>query len=211
MNRNKIINKIIILTILFLSILNFIDINPLCAYASTSAKAMVVMDKDSKRILNSKDCYNHLAMASTTKVFTTIFALEKAKDLNAIVKVDDRAVGIEGTSMYLKYDEELPLIDLLYGIIVPSGNDACVAVACYLCGSEEQFVLEMNEFICSKGLTNTHLVNSHGLDADGHYTCAYDLAWITSYALDNPIFCELVSTQNKVINETNKYQKKKCL
>lgn len=174
--------------------------------AQSSAKGMVVIDKTSKRILNEKNAFAELPMASTTKIFTTIFAIEKAKDLNQMVKVDDSAVGIEGTSMYLKYGEELPLIDLLYGVIVPSGNDACVAVACHISGSEEQFVDEMNEFIVNLGCKNTHLTNSHGLDQEGHYTCAYDLALITSYALDNEIFSEIVSTKQKVIKETNKYQ-----
>ena len=201
----KIISSILI--IILAIFLQTISIKKLNLVEATSAKAMIVLDKDSKRILNEKNCYEHLPMASTTKIFTTIFALEKAKDLNEIVKVDDRAVGIEGTSMYLKYGEELPLIDLLYGIIVPSGNDACVAVACHLCGSEEKFIEELNEFINSFGLTNTHLSNSHGLDAENHYTCAYDLAYVTSYALENETFCEIVSTQNKVIGETNKYQK----
>ncbi len=200
---------IIIVLALALTLTMFIGLSSymnIASVSASSAKGMVVIDKNSKRILNEKNAFEHLPMASTTKIFTTIYALEKAKDLNQIVKVNDSAVGIEGTSMYLKYGEELPLIDLLYGVIVPSGNDACVAVACHISGTEKQFVNEMNQFIKSIGCENTNLVNSHGLDEENHYTCAYDLALITSYALENETFCEIVSTKQKVIKETNKYQ-----
>lgn len=160
------------------------------------AKSMVVIEADSKRVLNDKNKDERLAMASTTKIMTALVTCKNVKDFDEVVAINDNAVGIEGTSMYLKKGEKLTVKELLYGLMLPSGNDAAMALAYYVGGSEEKFVEMMNEQAKELNLQNTHFANPHGLDADGHYTSAYDLAIITAEALKNDTFKEIVSTKN---------------
>lgn len=160
------------------------------------AKSMVVIEADSKRVLNDKNKDERLAMASTTKIMTALVTCKNVKDFDEVVAINDNAVGIEGTSMYLKKGEKLTVKELLYGLMLPSGNDAAMALAYYVGGSEERFVEMMNEQAKELNLQNTHFANPHGLDADGHYTSAYDLAIITAEALKNDTFKEIVSTKN---------------
>ena len=179
------------------------------AYAlSSSAKGMCVIDKDSKRILYSKNENEKLPMASTTKVVTLITVLQNCDDLDEYIQVDDAAVGVEGTSIYLRKDETIKVRDLLYGLMLRSGNDAATALACHVGGSIEGFAEMMNELAKNVGANNSHFMNPHGLDNPQHYTTAYDLALITAYALNNPISQEVVSTKNYVIEATNKSDKR---
>ena len=164
------------------------------------AKAYAVMSAEDKQLLNGSNEHTRLAMASTTKIVTAIVAIENTQDLNHMVAVDDRAVGIEGTSIYLQKGEKLPFNELLLGLILASGNDCAVAIACDVAGSPEAFVDMMNDFVINLGLKDTHFDNPHGLDSDTHYTSAYDLAYITSYALQNETFAELVKTKTAVIS-----------
>ena len=159
------------------------------------SKAMAVMEGNTYQLLYGSAENMKLPMASTTKITTCIVAIENAKDLNEMVKIDDHSVGIEGTSIYLKKGEEMPLKDLLLGLMLASGNDASVAIAYHIGGTEENFVRMMNDYVQSIGATNTHYDNPHGLDSDTHYTTAKDLALITSHALQNDIFREIVSTK----------------
>ena len=168
------------------------------AYANY--KGMCVIGNNNKVLYEyNKDV--QMPMASTTKIITAILTIENCDDLDKMVKVADESVGIEGTSIYLRKNEEISVRNLLYGLILASGNDAATALAYEIGGSEENFVNMMNEFVNKLGLKNTQLKNSHGLDADGHYTSAYDLAVITNYALNNDTFAEIVSTKTKVLNE----------
>lgn len=160
------------------------------------AKSMVVIEADSRRVLNDKNKDERLAMASTTKIMTALVTCKNVKDFDEVVAINDNAVGIEGTSMYLKKGEKLTVKELLYGLMLPSGNDAAMALAYYVGGSEERFVEMMNEQAKELNLQNTHFANPHGLDADGHYISAYDLAIITAEALKNDTFKEIVSTKN---------------
>lgn len=160
------------------------------------AKSMVVIEADSRRVLNDKNKDERLAMASTTKIMTALVTCKNVKDFDEVVAINDNAVGIEGTSMYLKKGEKLTVKELLYGLMLPSGNDAAMALAYYVGGSEERFVEMMNEQAKELNLQNTHFANPHGLDAGGHYTSAYDLAIITAEALKNDTFKEIVSTKN---------------
>ena len=179
------------------------------AYAlSSSAKGMCVIDKDSKRILYSKNENEKLPMASTTKVVTLITVLQNCDDLDEYIQVDDAAVGVEGTSIYLRKDETIKVRDLLYGLMLRSGNDAATTLACHVGGSIEGFAEMMNELAKNVGANNSHFMNPHGLNNPQHYTTAYDLALITAYALNNPIFQEVVSTKNYVIEATNKSDKR---
>ena len=173
------------------------------AYASSSAKGMCVIEKDSGRVLYSKNMNEKLPMASTTKIMTLITVLQNCDDLDQYIQVDVSAVGVEGTSIYLRKNETIKVRDLLYGLMLRSGNDAATALACHVGGSVEGFCKLMNELATKIGAKNSHFNNPHGLDDPEHYTTAYDLALITAYALNNTIFKEVVSTKNHVIPETN--------
>ncbi len=164
------------------------------------AKGMCVMNAETGKVLYGKNLDEQLPMASTTKLVTAIVALENMKDINEIVAVDDSAVGIEGTSIYLRKGEKLTLNELLTGLILASGNDAAVAIACHIGGSEVNFVKMMNDFAKKLNLENTHFDNPHGLDSKTHYTSAKDLATITSYALNNEDFVRLIGTKTAKIS-----------
>lgn len=168
------------------------------------AKAMVVLEGNTNTVLYSHNMDTRLAMASTTKIATAIVAIENTVDLDKKIKISDKAVGIEGTSIYIKRGEELSMRELLYGLILASGNDCAVAIAESF-GDNGEFMQMLNELVVDLGLSNTHFDNPHGLDSDTHYTSAYDLAVITSYALKNDVFREIVSTERKVIEGTPIY------
>ena len=178
----------------------------------SSAKASCVIETSSRRVLyfNNKD--KKLAMASTTKIMTAITAIENCEDLDEKFEISPKAVGIEGTSLYLRKGDVFSTRDLLYALMLISGNDASVAIAEHIGGSTSEFVTMMNDLAKKLGAKNTHFANTHGLDADGHYTTAYDLALITEYALENETFKDIVSTKNiKITNGEgeNRYLKNK--
>lgn len=170
----------------------------------SSAKGMVVIEGNSNEILYGKNENMELPMASTTKIATCILAIEKCENLDEKFVVSEKAIGIEGTSIYLKSGEKLSMRELLYGLMLASGNDCAMAIAEYFDGVEN-FVNLMNEFVSKLGLEHTHFANPHGLDEDNHYTSAYDLAIITSYALKNPTFRQIASTERMVIDKTDLY------
>ena len=171
----------------------------------TSAKAMCVMETSSKRVLASKNQETKLAMASTTKIMTAITAIESGIELDKLFEISPKAVGVSGTSLYLRKGEKFTLRDLLYGLMLISGNDASVAIGEYVGGSLAKFVDMMNDKAREIGALNSHFDNTHGLDSKTHYTTAYDLALITSYAMSNETFKEIVSTKNtKITNSDGK-------
>ena len=174
--------------------------NDLFVFANGPYKGMCIID-ESGQVLYEHNKDVKLPMASTTKIITAITVIENVRDLERVVTVSDAAVGIEGTSIYLRKNEEISIRNLLYGLILASGNDAAVALACVVSGTEDEFVKLMNNFVLKLGLKNTMLKNSHGLDCDGHYTSAYDLAYITNHALNNDVFAEIASTKTMVLNE----------
>jgi len=159
-----------------------------------SAKSAILIDSDSGRVLYEHNAYEKLPMASTTKIMTGLLACESGK-LNDAVKVSAFASGTEGSSLWLKIGEKLTLENLTYGLMLKSGNDAAVAIAEYLGGSVDAFALLMNKRAREIGAVNTNFVNPHGLDAEGHYTTAYDLALIAREAMKNKKFSEIVSTK----------------
>ena len=166
------------------------------------ARGMVVIEGVTDAVLYSNNANARLPMASTTKIATAIVAIENCDDLDTDFVISDRAVGIEGTSIYLQEDEEISMRELLLGLMLASGNDCAVAIAEYF--GYDNFIVMMNELCDRLDLTNTHFDNPHGLDSDNHYTSAYDLAMITDYALDNEIFREIASTKRTIIEATNK-------
>lgn len=169
----------------------------------SSAKAMCVMETSSKRVLNSKNMDTKLAMASTTKIMTAITAIENCDDLDKTFEISPKAVGVPGTSLYLRKGEVFSTRDLLYGLMLISGNDASVAIGEHISGSVSEFVKLMNKTAKKIGAESSHFDNTHGLDSKTHYTTAYDLALITSYAMMNPTFKEIVSTKNVKITNTD--------
>lgn len=171
---------------------------------SAVARGMVVIEGNTNTVLYSKNMDAKLPMASTTKIATAIVAIENTGDFDKKIKISDKAIGIEGTSIYIKKGEELSMRELLYGLILASGNDCAVAIAESF-GENGEFMDMLNGFVDDLGLTNTHFDNPHGLDSETHYTSAYDLAIITSYALKNDLFREIVSTKRTVIDGTPIY------
>ena len=201
-------NKFITIFILSLCfIVSIISTNTHSVYASvlidTVAKGMVVIEGNTNTILYSNNCDMQLPMASTTKIMTALICIENCDNLDEIIVVSDNSVGIEGTSIYLKYNEEIAIIDLLYGLMLASGNDCAMAIAMHIAGSEDAFVELMNNKVDELNLQNTHFSNPHGLDEDDHYTTAYDLAIITAYAMKNADFRNIASTKRYTIDSTN--------
>lgn len=171
---------------------------------ATSAKAMAAVEQNTGRILFEKNADKKLPMASTTKIVTALTVLENCKNLNEIVEVDNRAVGIPGTSIYLTHGEKLPVIELLYGMMLVSGNDAATALAYHVSGSIDDFCKLMKKTAESAGAFNSNFMNPHGLDSNGHYTTAKDLALISAKALKNKTFAQIVGTKNYKISGNEK-------
>lgn len=182
---------------IFILLVSFIITFPVSVYA-ISAQSAIVIDSSSGRILYSHNAENKLGMASTTKIVTAITALENG-DINSTVTVSSKAYGVEGSSMYLGLNEKLTLENLLYGLMLVSGNDAATAVAEHISGSVDKFAKLMNETALKAGAENSNFTNPHGLSDKNHYTTAHDLAKITAYAIKNPKFKEIVSTYKKSI------------
>lgn len=157
---------------------------------STSAKACIVLEADSGRVLGGQEIHKRLPMASTTKMMTALLALEQP-ELEELFTVDPRAVGTEGSSMGLREGDQVNLLSLCYGMLLPSGNDAANATAYRLGGSLEGFAQLMNQRAEELGLGDTHYQNPSGLDAEGHYSSAYDLAKLCAVALEEPTFREI--------------------
>ena len=202
----------ILLAGILLSSLSLLLINVVNAEMYSSAKASCVIETSSGRVLYSNNKDKKLAMASTTKIMTAITAIENCEDLDEKFEISPKAVGIEGTSLYLRKGDVFSTRDLLYALMLISGNDASVAIAEHIGSSTSEFVTMMNDLAKKLGAKNTHFANTHGLDADGHYTTAYDLALITAYALENETFKDIVSTKNiKITNGEgeNRYLKNK--
>ena len=158
-----------------------------------SAKAAVLIEADSGDAVFEKNADERLPMASTTKIMTALVAIEQVP-FDRTVQINGNAVGVEGSSVYLKAGEKLSFKDLLYSLMLASANDAAAAIAYECAGGIEEFAEMMNEKALEIGLQNTHFTNPHGLDHEEHYTTARDLAVLTRYAMENESFRQVVST-----------------
>ena len=176
-----------------------------------NARIALIYDRASGRIIYEKNGNKQTPMASTTKILTSIVILENA-DLKETVTIGSKAAGTGGSRLGLKKNDKITVNDLLYGLMLRSGNDAAVALAIHVGGSIEGFADMMNKKAEELGLTNSHFVVPHGLDNEGHYTTAYELAKMADYALNIPKFKEIVSSKSatiyingypKAINNTN--------
>lgn len=163
------------------------------AYAVSAEKAYS-LDAVSGRVLFDKNADSRSLIASTTKIMTALVVCERCNVLDRM-RIPKEAVGIEGSSMYLREGEVLTIQELLYGLMLSSGNDAAVALAICCGGTVEGFVELMNDKARLLGLRNTHFENPNGLDSPGHYSSARDLAVLAAYAMENPIFAKTVSAK----------------
>ena len=168
------------------------------AEVSTNARACIIIDQQSGQVLLSHNAETPLPMASTTKVMTALLAIELG-DLDAPVTCSRNAFGVPGTSLYLSEGETLTLREMLYGLMMASGNDAAVAIAEHISGTVDDFCRMITTRAAGLGCTNTHFLTPHGLPCDGHYTTAHDLALIAREAMTHPIFREIVGTSRATI------------
>lgn len=165
---------------------------------NTFSKNIIAIDRKTLTVLYDKNAYQKTAMASTTKIMTCIVALENSS-LSKKVKISKSSANVKGSCLGLKENSEIVMSDLLYGLMLRSGNDCAIAIAEHISGNVQNYIDLMNNKALDIGLSNTHFSTPHGLDDENHYTTAYDLAILTNYALNNPMFRQIVSTQNYTI------------
>ncbi len=192
-----------ILVLFFCLLLVVIETTPCLANSEQqppqiNARSAILLDVNNGQILYGKNYKEPRPMASTTKIMTAVVALAGA-DIKGIVTVSPRAASVGESSMYLEPGEKLAMEQVLYGALLNSGNDACVAIAEHVAGTEKIFVHFMNEKAVLLGTEMTSFYNTNGLPAPGHYTTAFDLALLARYALHDPVFCRIVRTRAQVV------------
>ena len=163
-----------------------------------SASSYVVMDSDTKNVLMGSNIHDSRLIASISKIMTCIIAIENG-DLEKSIKVDKRVLKAVGSSIYIEVGEEIKLKDLLYGMMLRSGNDASILIANNIAGDMKKFSQKMNGYADKIGMRNTKFYNSHGLEEDdgtGNTSSAYDMALLTAYAMKNKTFREIFATKN---------------
>ena len=163
-----------------------------------NSRACVVIDRKTNSVLFGKNENTKKKMASTTKIMTATIIIEKC-NLSDTIEISKKAAGTGGSRLGLKTGDKITILDLLYGLMLRSGNDAAVALAEYAGGDINGFAELMNAKALELGLTNTHFETPHGLDSNEHYTTAYELALLSNYALNNPTFAKIVGTKNYTI------------
>ncbi|MFD2214187.1 D-alanyl-D-alanine carboxypeptidase family protein [Metabacillus endolithicus] len=173
-----------------------------------SAQTAILIEQESGRILYEKQAHKKMRIASITKIMTAILAIESGK-LNEMATVSEQAIRAEGSSVYLQKGEKIKLEDLVYGLMLRSGNDAAVAIAEHVGGSLEGFVVMMNQKAEEIGMSNTEFANPHGLDDhENHYSTAYDMAILTQYAMKNETYQEISGTEtHKAPNPNEKWDR----
>ena len=192
--------KVLVILLLFL-----IPLNVFCKEDTfDTAKSSIVMDIDSGRVLYENNADKKQLIASTTKIMTCIIAIEEG-NLDKMIKVEDEILKMYGTSIYLEVGEKMKLIDLLYGLMLRSGNDASVVIAKAVAGSEKEFVKLMNKKAKEIGMTNTTFKNPHGLDeVTKNYSTARDMAKLTRYAYKNKTYRKITSSEEYRVKTDNK-------
>lgn len=168
-----------------------------------NCRAAIVIERSTGSILFGKSENEVRKMASTTKIMTALIVLENVPNLSEIVTISKKAAGIGGSRLGLPTNATISVKDLLYGLLLCSGNDAAIALAEYVAGSVEDFANLMNQKASDLGLENTHFITPHGLDNDAHYTTAYELALLTKYALENETFSNIVGTKSYTVYINN--------
>jgi D-alanyl-D-alanine carboxypeptidase len=176
----------------------------------TSATASILLEASSGRVLYEDSADKQMLIASTTKIMTAIVAVESGCDLNETVTVTQAHMA-EGSSMYLQVGEEITLEALLYGLMLSSGNDAALAIADHCGPGLSAFVSKMNAKAKELGMSHTSFANPNGLDAEGHYSTARDMATLAAYAMENETFARIVSTKSVTIGGHTLYNHNKLL
>lgn len=164
-----------------------------------NARYAIIYDRNTKQVMWGKKENEKVPMASTTKIMTAIVVLENS-NLKDEVTISKKAAGVGGSRLKISSGDKITVKDLLYGLMLRSGNDAAVALAEYVGGSVEGFSVLMNNKAKELGLKNTNFVTPHGLDNENHYTTAYELAYLTDYALNNETFSKIVNTKSITIS-----------
>ncbi len=173
---------------------------PLSALAvDTSASSAILMDAQCRRILYAQDIHQTRLIASITKLMTALVAAEGETDLDRVVTIRPEWLGSEGSSIYLKAGEQITLRGLLYGLLLQSGNDAAMALACAVAGDETSFVERMNEKARELGMDHTSFANPSGLNHENHYSTAYDMALLACACLENETVAEICATKSITI------------
>ena len=192
--------KVLVILLLFL-----IPLNVFCKEDTfDTAKSSIVMDLDSGRVLYENNADEKRLIASITKIMTCIIAIEEG-DLDSEVEAGDEILKMYGTSIYLELNEKMKLIDLLYGLMLRSGNDASVVIAKEVAGSVDEFVKMMNEKAKEIGMTNTTFSNPHGLDEETkNYSTARDMAKLSRYAYKNKTYRKIIGTEEYRVKTLNK-------
>lgn len=180
--------------------------NAYAAVPEVSARHACLIEAESGRVIFEKDAHTTHSMASTTKIMTALMAIE-ADCMNDVVSVSRKATLEEGSSIYLCEGDRMLMSDLIYGLMLNSGNDAAVAIAEHISGSVDKFAEDMTAKAKECGAYNTSFKNPNGLDAKGHFTTAYDLAVISRKAMQNETFAEIVSTKKGTISPINRAEK----
>lgn len=166
---------------------------------STGASAAVLMEAESGRILYQQNIHEPRLIASITKLMTALVATERCEDLSVTITIRPEWTGAEGSSLYLKAGECISLETLLYGLLLQSGNDAAVSLACYAAGSEAAFAELMNEKAAELGMENSSFANASGLNQEGHYSSAYDMAILACACLQNETIAKICATRSITI------------
>lgn len=175
-------------------------------FSSNKSTSYCVVEASTLRVLDSNNKDVKMEMASTTKIMTALVIIENC-DLDKEIKIADEAVGVEGSSIYLQKNQIWTIRDLLYGLMLRSGNDSAAALAIACAGSTEAFADMMNDKAKALGLTNTHFENPHGLHSENHFTTAYDLAVISAYAMRNTEFAKIVSSKSYATQANDTHEK----
>ena len=162
----------------------------------THASSAILMDAGSGRVLYEHDIHQRRLIASTTKLLTALVAVEDAENLDETVSVKREWLGSEGSSIYLKPGEEITLLGLLHGLLLQSGNDAAMAIACHTAGSEADFVALMNQKAAELGMKNSSFANPSGLNDENHYSTAYDMALLAQACLKNKTVADICATRS---------------
>ena len=202
----KFILTVLSIAVVFLSVARM----DLSRESYASAQAEIAMELTTGKVLTESNAHAQLPMASTTKILTAIIIIEDC-NLDEEITVPDAAVGVEGSSIYLEKDEKIDIRDLLYGLMLRSGNDSAVALAIHHSGSIENFAAVMNERAKKMGAEHSNFKNPSGLPDNEHYTTAYDLCTIACYAMKNEVFSQIVSTTNHTGKYKNFVNKNKIL
>ena len=179
-----------------------VDMNNILNSIRVSARNAIALDSKTKQVLFEQNADEIVPMASTTKILTALVAITHG-DLDREVTISKNAASIRGSKVGYVAGEKIRLRELLYGLMYKSGNDAAIAIAEDIGGSVEGFAKIMNDYAISLGLINSHFESPHGLDSAKHYTCAYDLALLTTKAMENELFCQICGTKSITRDASN--------